>query len=88
MENEKINLGKELLLILSNKKSIFSSKKIERTVVFLTFLSLNLSYIIYNIKTIESLDLMQITGLWLAYGGWNTYQNYRDRKMDKDQNEE
>lgn len=88
MENEKINLGKELLLILSNKKSLFSSKKIERIVVFLTFLSLNLSYIIYNIKTIESLDLIQITGLWLAYGGWNTYQNYRDRKMDKDQNEE
>ena len=88
MENEKINLGKELLLILSNKKSLFSSKKIERIVVFLTFLSLNLSYIIYNIKTIETLDLIQITGLWLAYGGLNTYQNYRDRKMDKDQNEE
>jgi hypothetical protein len=88
MENEKINLGKELLLTLSNKKSIFSSKKIERTIVFVTFLILNLSYITINIKTIETLHLIEITGLWLAYGGWNTYQNYRDIKMDRSQNEE
>ena len=88
MENEKINIGKEILLTLSNKKSLFSSKKLERFVVFYSFLLINLGFILYNIKTMETIHLIEITALWLAYAGYNTYQNYRDRKMYKDQNEE
>lgn len=88
MENEKINIRKEILLTLSDKKSLFSSKKLERFVVFYCFLLINLGFILYNIKTIETIHLIEITALWLAYAGYNTYQNYRDRKMYKDQIED
>ena len=84
-ETEVISVRKELILTLSNQKSLFSSKKLERAVVFYTFIIISVVYIILNIKVLEPFDLLQIVGLWLAYGGYNTYQNYKDKKLFKEE---
>jgi hypothetical protein len=81
---EKVNYWKEFILTFSNKKSLFSSKKIERAIVFNVFLVITVIYVIKNIHELEPLDLVEITGLWLVYGGYNSVMNYRDRKMEKE----
>jgi hypothetical protein len=81
---ENINYWKEFVLTFSNKKSLFSSKKIERAIVFNVFLIITVIYVIKNIHELESMDLVEITGLWLVYGGYNSVMNYRDRKMEKE----
>jgi len=81
---EKVNYWKEFILTFSNKKSLFSSKKIERAIVFNVFLVITVIYVIKNIHELDPLDLVEITGLWLVYGGYNSVMNYRDRKMEKE----
>ena len=81
---EKINYWKEFILTFSNKKSLFIAKKIERAIVFNVFLVITVIYVIKNIHELEPLDLVEITGLWLVYGGYNSVMNYRDRKMEKE----
>jgi hypothetical protein len=72
---EKVNYWKEFILTFSNKKSLFSSKKIERAIVFNVFLVITVIYVIKNIHELEPLDLVEITGLWLVYGGYNSVMN-------------
>jgi len=81
LELEPINYWRELVLTLSNKKSLFSSKKIERSIVFTTFLIITVIYLVKNIHELKPIELVEITGLWLVYGGYNSVMNYRDRKM-------
>lgn len=81
---EKVNYWKEFILTFSNKKSLFSSKKIERAIVFNVFLVITVIYVVKNIHELEPMDLVEITGLWLVYGGYNSVMNYRDRKMEKE----
>lgn len=81
------SLAKEIMLTFSNKKSLFSSKKIERFIVFIVFLILSVIYIIRKIDSLTSMELIEIIGLWLAYGGYNTYNLHKDKKLDT-QNEE
>ena len=81
LELEPINYWREFVLTFSNKKSLFSSKKIERAIVFNVFLVITVIYVVKNIHELEPMDLVEITGLWLVYGGYNSVMNYRDRKM-------
>lgn len=77
-----MNYFEEFMLTFSNKKSFFSSKKIERFIVFGVFLIVTLLYLYFHIKTMEALHFVEVIGLWLAYGGYNTFQNYRDKKLE------
>lgn len=78
----KINYFREILYTFSNRKSLFSSKKIERFIVFNVFLSITVYYIFRNINDIKPLEFVQVIGLWLVYGGYNSIMNYRDKKID------
>jgi hypothetical protein len=80
--DDKINYFKELILTFSNKKSFFSSKRIERFIVFNVFLVLTVVYVVRNIEDLDSFGFIQIVGLWLAYGGYNSLMNLRDRKFE------
>jgi len=73
----------EIVLTFSNKKSLLSSKKIERFIVFNVFLVLTILYVWKNIDNLESRDFIEITLVWLAYGGYNSFMNMKDRKMEK-----
>lgn len=77
-----ISYRREFILLFSNKKSLFSSKKIERTIVFFVFLIITLIYLWFNIKTLRALEFVEVIGLWLAYGGYNSLMGYRDKKLD------
>jgi ABC-type enterochelin transport system permease subunit len=72
----------EIVLTFSNKKSLLSSKKIERFIVFNVFLVLTVLYVWKNIDTLESRDFIEITLVWLAYGGYNSFMSFRDKKLD------
>lgn len=87
VKKEKIDIKKELLLTLSNQKSLFSSKKLERAVVFYVFVTISIIYVFLNIKELETFDFLQIVAVWLAYGGYNTYQNYKDKKLFTEERE-
>ena len=52
--SENINYFKELILTFSNKKSFFSSKRIERFIVFNVFLVLTVIYVVKNIDDLDS----------------------------------
>jgi hypothetical protein len=80
--SENINYLKELILTFSNKKSFFSSKRIERFIVFNVFLVLTVIYVVRNIEDLDSFGFIQIVGLWLAYGGYNSLMNLKDRKFE------
>jgi len=79
-QKKKIDYKKELIMTFSNQKSLFSSKKIERFVVFFTFLILSVVFISLNIHEMESMEFIEVIGLWLAYGGYNSFMNLKDRK--------
>jgi ABC-type enterochelin transport system permease subunit len=75
----------EIVLTFSNKKSLLSSKKIERFIVFNVFLVLTVLYVWKNIDTLEARDFIEITLVWLAYGGYNSFMSFRDKKLDANQ---
>lgn len=83
-QSKKENFTEEVILTFSNKKSLLSSKKIERFIVFNVFLVLTILYVWKNIDTLESRDFIEITLVWLAYGGYNSFMNMKDRKMEKE----
>lgn len=78
------NFTDEVILTFSNKKSLLSSKKIERFIVFNVFLVLTILYVWKNIDTLEARDFIEITLVWLAYGGYNSFMNLKDRKMENE----
>ena len=82
-EKKKIDFSKELLMTFSNQKSLLSSKKIERFVVFFTFLILTVIYLSLNIREMEAMQFIEVVGLWLAYGGYNSFMNIKDKKIEQ-----
>lgn len=84
-----INWWHEFLMTFTTKGGMFSSKKIERFIVFNTFLILTIIYFGFHIRTMESWDFVEITALWLLYGGYSTLMNLRDKRLEnKNKNEE
>lgn len=81
-QKKKIDYGREIIMTFSNQKSLFSSKKIERFIVFFTFLILTVVYVALNIHEMESMEFIEVIGIWLAYGGYNSFMNLRDKKVD------
>jgi len=85
---KKINYWEELKLTFTTRKSLLSSKKLERFIVFNVFLILTIIFISLNIKTLSALEFVEVTGLWLIYGGYNTLMNQRDKKLNNINNNE
>lgn len=80
--NGKIDIKREFLLMLSNRPTLFSSKKLERLSVFYAFLIITVVYLFKKIDTIEINDLLKFTAIWLAYGGFNSILTQKDKKME------
>ncbi len=84
-DTNKIDYFKEFVYTFSNRKSLFSSKKIERFIVFNVFLVLTIIYVVKNINTLDSMSFIEIIGVWLFYGGYNSLMNLRDKKLSNNQ---
>jgi len=82
LEKERIDFLKEFILTFSSRKSLFSSKKIERFIVFWVFLTLSVIYISINIHDMEAWDFVEVAGLFLVYGGANSLMGLREKKID------
>lgn len=79
---EKINYFYELLLTVSNKKSFFSSKRLERFFGYSSMLLTTIVWLWYHIFkcTLTATDLMMVVGIWLTYAGFNIIQTRKDIK--------
>lgn len=91
MKKEKIDYWQEFIMTFSTRKSLFSSKKIERFIVFWVFLILTVVYVSMNFYRLEAWDMVEITALWLCYSGYNSLMTLRDKKLsgqNKNENEE
>lgn len=77
---QNLTLIYEWILTFSNKKSLLSSKRIERFLVFTAMLTLSCAFLIKAIWTctITATDLMIVVSLWLGYAGFNTIQVKKD----------
>lgn len=87
MNPKKIDYVNELVMTFSTRKSLFSSKKLERFVVFIVFLSMTVAYLIINIRTMSAMEFVEVCALWLAYGGYNSFMNHKDKKATNAQSE-
>ena len=74
-------------MTFSTRKSLFSSKKIERFIVFWVFLILTIVYVSMNFTRLEAWDMVEITALWLTYSGYNTLMTLRDKKLNGNEGE-
>jgi hypothetical protein len=79
--SSKINMGRELLMLLSTEPSLLSTKKIERMIIFLTLFTITVVLILNRLENITTFDFIQIIGIWLGYGGWSSYLTFRDKKL-------
>ena len=80
--NKDNNFLEEVIMTFSNKKSLLSSKKIERFIVFNVFLVITVFYIFKNVDDLDARSFIEIIGVWLFYGGYNSFMNLRDRKLE------
>jgi len=87
MKGEKIDYWQEFIMTFSTRKSLFSSKKIERFIVFWVFLILTIVYVSMNFDRLEAWDMVEITALWLTYSGYNTLMTLRDKKLNGNEGE-
>jgi len=87
MKGEKIDYWQEFIMTFSTRKSLFSSKKIERFIVFWVFLILTIVYVSMNFDRLEAWDMVEITALWLTYSGYNTLMTLRDKKINGNEGE-
>jgi len=87
MKKEKIDYWQEFIMTFSTRKSLFSSKKIERFIVFWVFLILTIIYVSMNFDRLEAWDMVEITALWLGYNSYNTLMTLRDKKINGNEGE-
>jgi putative ribosome biogenesis GTPase RsgA len=80
-----VNYLQELILTFSNKSSLLSSKKIERFIVFLTFLIVTIIFVTKKIDSLTTTEFLEILAVWLGYGGYNSFMNYKDRRLENNQ---
>lgn len=80
----KIDYWHEFIMTFSEKPSLFSSKKLERFIVFWVFLALTVVYLSINLRSLEAWDFVEISALWLIYGGYNSLMTLRDKRLPKD----
>lgn len=79
-QQTKIDYGKQLMLTFTDRKSLLSSKKIERFIVFWVFLAITVAYLVRRIDSIDTIGFIEVVGLWLTYGGYNTYISHKEKK--------
>lgn len=78
----------EIGLTFSVKKSLLSSKKIERFVSFslgtgmVLFYYLGRQFCWHCTSDIDVNDVLILSGLLFTYGGFNTFQIAKDKKKD------
>jgi len=80
----------QFLLTFSDKKSLYSSKRIERFAVFTTMLTASGMFLFKNISSekLSAGDLMIVVVGWLGYAGFNTIQGKKNVENNSESKEE
>jgi len=82
---DKIPLIYEWLLTFSNRKSFFSSKRIERFWLFVVALTASAFYLFKGIWNwdLTSSDILIVAGMLFGYAGYTMIQTAKDKPKDK-----
>lgn len=67
----------------SRGTNIISTRKVERAIIFITLLTLTIIYISIKMLDLSTLEFIEILGVWLAYGGFQSHQITRERIAQK-----
>lgn len=76
--------GRELLNSFSNNPSFFSSKRIERFVLFVNAIIILDVWAWKNINKMNTADIIQVFGVQLLYAGFTMIQMSKDKKIAAD----
>lgn len=84
----KVNYFFELLMTFSQKKSLFSSKKIERFFAFISAVFIIWIYFIIKAFCLfdcafTTTDVVLLSGVLFGYGGWNMHQTEKAKTMER-----
>jgi hypothetical protein len=79
-------LLKEFLKTFSSQKSFFSSKRLERFVLFNLAIAISLIYIYYSIKnkSLSLTDVLAISGTFFVYAGYNTIMVEKNKDKESE----
>jgi hypothetical protein len=72
----------QVVLMYSNKPSIFAKKRVESGAAFWSALTLVICFIWYKKETITILEFTGLITLLFTVGGWNVYQIQKEKKMN------
>lgn len=78
----------ELKKTFSNEPSYFSSKRIERAMLFLTAIISSNAWFWYNFKTLEREDIAAYIILHLGFAGYTMRQTQKEKKLNSKLKEE
>lgn len=73
----------EFVKTLSNQKSFFSSKRIERCILFNVAVGIICGYVWQNRSTITMLEITGLATLLFGYAGFNVKQLQKEKADDK-----
>lgn len=74
------SLAWELLLTLSSRKSLLSSKRLERFALFSVSLSMGVIYFYLHIHTITVSEMLMIVGAFMVWAGFNLHKTEAGKK--------
>lgn len=72
----------ELIYTLSGKKSLLSSKRIERMLLFNAALGMSCCYVWYHRATIGVPELISICVMLFGYAGFNTAMSMKEKHVE------
>jgi len=49
---------------------------------------MSIIYLCINMRTMSSMDFVEVAALFLAYGGYNSLMSLKDKKIDNDNQSE
>lgn len=77
----------EITYMFSNKQGLFSSKRVERFVMFTIAMWLIVGYVIRKWNELSVDNVLMLGGFLLGFGAWNAVQLRKDKQAENERNE-
>lgn len=74
----------DLYATLGNDKSLLSSKRLERLILFWAAVSISICFVWYSRATITTTEIIMICTMLFTYGGFNTVMGHIAKKESKE----
>lgn len=72
--------GIEFRAMLSDEPSYFSKKRFESLSIFIAVLISYVVYMIVNIRSMEAMEFVEVSGAMMVYGGYTVSQIQKEKR--------